>query len=151
MTTDDAFRAYSTTVRDGWLDYNGHLTDWAYAVVYAQANEAFLDWLGVSVGYRERTGCTTYTVESHIRYLAEVREGATLRAESRLVEADTKRLRVLTTLRAADGRTVATGEYLYLHVDQRAGRVVPFPPDRAEVIRRTLESHGSADQRPRRS
>ena len=137
------FATYATTVRDEWVDYNGHLTDWAYAVVCSEANEAFLDELGLSASYRERTGCTTYTVETHLRFLAEVPRGARLRAVSRLVEADAKRLRVLTSLRDESDREVLDAESLYVHVDQRAGRVVPFPDDRSAILRRTLDAHAT--------
>ena len=128
-----AFRAPAMSVREEWLDYNGHVTDSAYAVICAAANEAFLEHLGISAGYHERTGCTTYTVESHLRYLHEVARGQTLEADVLLVDADAKRLRLHTTVRVGDV-DVLTGEYLFLHVDQNAGAVTPFPPDRAEVI-----------------
>ncbi|MGZ4655219.1 thioesterase family protein [Oryzihumus sp.] len=121
-------------VRPEWVDYNAHMADWAYGVVCAEANEAFLEHLGVSAAYRERTGCSTYTVESHLRYLAEVGPDAELRAESVLVDADAKRLRVRTSVFDGDGTQVLTGEYLFLHVDASLGKVVPFPPDRAAVI-----------------
>ena len=139
-----AFAAYTTTVRDDWVDYNGHLTDWAYAVVCSEANEAFLDALGLSASYRERTGCTTYTVETHLRFLAEVPRGARVRAESRLVEVDAKRLRIRTSLLDDSGRQVLDAESRYVHVDQSAGRVVPFPDDRAQILHRTLDAHVGA-------
>ena len=60
-----------------------------------------------------------YTVESHIRYLAEARRGDLIGAASLLVSADAKRLRLHTLLRRGDGKPVATGEYVYLHVDRR--------------------------------
>jgi acyl-CoA thioesterase FadM len=136
-----AFETYETTVRDEWVDYNGHLTDWAYAVICSAANEELLDALGLSASYRERTGCATYTVETHLRFLAEVPRGGRLRARSRLVEADAKRLRVRTALVDDSGREVLDAQSLYVHFDQGAGRVVPFPDDRAEILRRTLDAH----------
>ena len=148
MTEPVPFAAYTRRVRDEWVDYNGHLADWAYSVVCAEANEVFLDHLGVSASYRERTGCTTYTVESHLRYLAEVRAGAVLRAETVLVGADAKRLRVHTAVLDEQGGEVLTGEYLFLHVDQAAGRVVPFPPDRAEAVERVRLAHAGWPRPP---
>lgn len=127
-------RVDGIAVREEWLDYNGHVTDSAYAVVCAAANEAFLAHVGVSADYRSRTGCTTYTVESHLRYLAEVGRGAVLHADVLPVDADPKRLRLHTTVYDDAGTAVLTGEYLFLHVDQNQGRVTPFPDDRAAVI-----------------
>ena len=139
------FTGPDIAVRDEWLDYNGHVTDSAYAVMCTAANEAFLEYLGVSADYLTRTGCTTYTVEAHLRYLAEVAGGATVTSETLLVDVDAKRLRIHTTL--FDGATqVLTGEYLYLHMDQNAGKVSPFPQDRADVLAAVKAAHAALDQ-----
>jgi acyl-CoA thioesterase FadM len=123
----EPFRLYRSSVRPEWIDYNGHLTDWAYAVVCSEANELVLDHLGVGAAYRERTGCAAYTVEAHLSFLGEVGPDGELQAESVLLSADAKRLRVRTTLLDRAGRVVLTAEHLYVHVDTRSGRVVPFP------------------------
>ena len=139
------FHAPPMPVREEWLDYNGHVTDSAYAVLCAAANEAYLEHLGVSADYQARTGCTTYTVEAHLRFLAEVSRGQTVDADVLLVDADAKRLRLHTTLRV-DGTDVLTGEYLFLHVDQGAGGVRPWPDDRDEVIQREREQHAAVER-----
>src|SRR5262249_1308268 len=117
-------------VREEWIDYNGHLRDAGYALGLREANEALLAHLGLSEDYRAGTGQAMYTVESHIRYLAEAKQGDVIEAASLLVSADAKRLRLHTVLRRHDGTPVATGEYLYLHIGEAAGGVTPLPPDR---------------------
>jgi len=134
------FHAPPMPVREEWLDYNGHVTDSAYAVLCAAANEAYLEHLGVSADYQSRTGCTTYTVEAHLRFLSEVSRGQTVDADVLLVDCDAKRLRLHTTLRVGDV-DVLTGEYLFLHVDQGVGGVAPFPPDVAEVLDAERAAH----------
>ena len=127
-------------VLDEWLDYNGHVTDSAYAVICARANEAFLNYLGLSADYLARTGCSTYTVESHLRYLAEVNRGAVLTSRSQLVHHDTKRLRVHTSV--FEGAVeVLSGDYLYLHMDQSASKVAVFPEDRAAALANIKAAH----------
>ncbi len=135
------FAAYRTGVRAEWLDYNGHMNDSAYAIVCTEANERLLDVLGIGAEYRGATGCAMYTVEAHLRYLGEVGPGAELHAETLVVAADTKRLRVHTSILLPDDALVLTGEYLFLHVDQSAGRVAPFPPDRHAAVEAALEAH----------
>lgn len=137
------FTRYRTTVRDELIDYNGHLHDAGYAVVLSDANEMLFADLGLSAEYRERTGRAMYTVESHIRYLAESRLGDVLEAASLLVSADAKRMRVHTTLTRADGTAIATGEYLYLHVDTAAGAVTEMPPDRLAAVMDLLRAHAA--------
>jgi carnitine 3-dehydrogenase len=84
-----------------------------------------------------------FTVESHIRYLAETSGDDRLAAASFVVSADRKRLRVHTALTRRDGTVVATGEHLYLHVDNRLGRVVPMPADRWAAVAATLAAHAA--------
>ena len=140
------FARYTTEIRQEWIDYNGHLNDAGYAVVLSEANEVLLAYLGLSADYRARTGRAMYTVECHIRYLAECMLGDVLEAASFVVSADVKRLRVHTALTRIDGTAVATGEHLYLHFDEAAGRVTPMPPDRWEAVQALLTAHADLDR-----
>lgn len=129
------FTDFSCGVPLSAIDYNGHMNDAAYAQVLTDANELFLDALGLSAAYREGTGCAMYTVEMTLKFLHEVNADDTVTAESTVASFDTKRLRVHTTLRVGE-TDVATGDSLYLHVDTTSGRVSPFPDDRADVLGR---------------
>lgn len=146
ITPGQPFGEFSTDLRPEWMDYNGHVNDSAYAVICTRANELLLDALGLGAAYHQATGCALYTVEAHLRYLAEVRLGARLTAETIIVDADTKRLRIHTTIRDHEAVPVLTGEYLYLHVDQGTGRVAPFPADRRSVVHRALAAHQSIER-----
>jgi acyl-CoA thioesterase FadM len=135
------FGGYRTEIGGDWIDYNGHLNDAGYAVLLSAANEVLLAHLGLSEDYRAATGRALYTVESHIRYLAEARRGEVIEAVSLLASGDAKRLRLQTLLRRGDGTAVATGEYLYLHVDPAAGGVTAMPPDRWAAVSALLAAH----------
>jgi acyl-CoA thioester hydrolase len=140
------YARYRTKVPEEWIDYNGHLNDAGYAIVLSAANEVLLAHLGLSEAYRMDTGRAMYTVESHIRYLAEARRGDVIEAASLLVSADAKRMRVHTLLRRGDGVPIATGEYFYLHVDQAAGEVTAMPPDRWAAVDALLSAHASLER-----
>lgn len=137
MTEDQAvvgtFTEFSCGVPEWAIDYNGHMNDSAYAKVLTDANEAFLDALGLSETYRRRTGCSMYTVEITLKFLHEVSREDVVRAESRVLSYDVKRLSLATTLLVGE-TPVAKGESLYLHVDTEAGKVTAFPPDRTAVL-----------------
>lgn len=135
------FTTFRTRVRPEWVDYNKHMNDAAYAQVLGEANEALLAALGLSAAYRESTGAALFTVESHIRYLAECSLGQELAAASLLVSADAKRLHLSTELLDVAGHPVATGEFLYLHVDARQGKVTEMPPDRRAEVDAVLAAH----------
>ena len=137
------FTAFSCGVPPTSIDYNGHMNDAAYAQVLTDANELFLDALGLSADYRERTGAALYTVEMTLKFLHEVNGGDTISAESRVASHDSKRLRVHSTLKVGE-TPVATGDSLYLHVDTTAGKVSPFPDDRLELLASVQADHDEA-------
>lgn len=118
---------YSTPVREEWIDYNGHLSEAFYVLVFGFATDQVMDELGLDAAYREASGCSLYTVESHVRYLDEVSLGSTLIVRPRLVSAGAKKLHLAYEM-FVDDRVVATEEILALHVDQNADRAVEFPP-----------------------
>jgi acyl-CoA thioester hydrolase len=138
-----AFTAYRDVVRPEWLDYNGHLNDASYAIVLTHAHELLLEHLGLSADYRASHHASMFTVEMHLRYLAEVSGGQTLTASTQVTEADHKRLRLNSEL-YADGELAATGECLYLHVDTAAGRTAPLPPDRQARVDALFAAHTGA-------
>lgn len=137
------FRSYESEVAEAWLDYNGHMNDAYYAVALSQANELLLESLGMSEDYRVTSGSGLYTVETHIRFLAECSRGQTLSAASTVLDADAKRLRVYTELYADTDTLAASGDSLYLHVDGEAGRSAPMPDDRLALVEQFVAAHAS--------
>lgn len=136
------------TVRPEWIDYNGHMSEAFYVLVFGYATDAMMIETGLHAGYRESTGCSLYTVESHLRYLLDVAEDAHLAVRTRLLGVDAKKARfshelyVVGTPDAApepEAAPVATSELLALHVDQRAGRTVPFPDSVRERLTALVE------------
>ncbi|WP_425500897.1 thioesterase family protein [Pseudaquabacterium terrae] len=119
-----------------WVDYNGHLRDAYYALVFSHAVDALMDQIGLDAAGRARHRSSLYTVETQIRYLREVREGQALRVETRRMTHDAKRLRLQQTMFVEDGaEPVATAEQLLLHVDTDGPRAAPFPEPVLERIR----------------
>jgi carnitine 3-dehydrogenase len=103
-------------VRPEWIDYNGHMTDSRYLQVFGDATDALLRYVGVDDAYRN-SGRALFTVESHVRHVAEARALEALYVTTQLLELDDKRLRLFHSLhRRRDDALVATAEQLYLHV-----------------------------------
>ena len=130
---------YDDRVRPEWVDYNGHLSEAYYLLVFGFATDALLDEVGMDAAYRERTATSLYTLEGHLCYLAEVQEGAPLHVTTRIVDLDDKRVHVFHELyRGLGGDRVATAEILLCHVDTAAGRSSPVPDEltvRFEALR----------------
>ena len=125
-------------VRPEWIDYNGHLTEGYYGVVFGHATDAVLEQLGFDAGYRERTGCSLYTVEAHVRFLREVPPDSDLVVTSRVVGTSGKKLRVCHEMHAGE-QLRATQEAMLVHVDSAAGKAAPFPAAIAEDIAQHVE------------
>jgi carnitine 3-dehydrogenase len=103
-------------VRPEWIDYNGHMTDSRYLQVFGDATDALLRYAGVDDAYRN-SGRALFTVESHVRHVAEARALEALYVTTQVLDLDDKRLRLFHSLhRRRDDALVATAEQLYLHV-----------------------------------
>jgi acyl-CoA thioester hydrolase len=130
------------TVPAEWIDYNGHLMDGYYCVAFAEATEAFLEHVGFGAAYREETGSSIYTVESHLCYLKGVRVGERLRYSTQLLAADAKRMHVFHWMtEVGSGDEVATNELMFLHVDIGTERVTPMPADRRSAVSALAAEH----------
>ncbi|SMG02201.1 thioesterase family protein [Burkholderia singularis] len=126
---------YRDTVRSDWTDYNGHLRDAFYLLIFSFATDALLDAIGLDDAARRSRGRSVYTLEAHINYLREIKEGASVRVDVRVLAHDAKRLHLYLEMFAngAD-EAVSASEQMLLHVDTSGPKAVPFDDDVAERI-----------------
>jgi acyl-CoA thioester hydrolase len=136
-------RLHETTVAPEWVDYNDHLSEWAYLLVFGDSADAFFRYFGVDEDYRA-SGRSLFTAETHLRHLHEARVGDRLRLTLQVLGMDAKRLHIVHEMRG-DGQdhVLATAEQLLLHVDTTAGRVAPFPPEIAARLAEIRTAHAA--------
>jgi carnitine 3-dehydrogenase len=125
---DGWLHLHSATVVPEWIDYNGHMTEFRYLEVLADATDAVLRRIGIDSAYIAKRG-SYYTVETHIRHLTQARAGEHIRVATRLLGHDEKRLHLFHEARGSDDAAIATGEHMLLHIDAADGRVAPAPPE----------------------
>ena len=113
-------------VLDEWIDYNGHLSEPYYVLVFGHATDAVMDAVGIGPAYREANDASLYTVEAHVRYLDEVSAGNDLEVRSSVIGVTAKLLWIWHEL-WVEGRLRATEEVLGVHVAGRGS--APFPDD----------------------
>lgn len=99
-----------------WTDYDGHMNETHYLEAGSKATDRFMEMVGADAAYIDK-GLSYFTVENHVRYLDEVHAGDSLRAETRLLNGEGKKLHLFHALTRSDGTLVATVESLLLHVD----------------------------------
>ncbi len=146
-TTESALWLHNASVRPEWVDYNGHMSEAYYVLIFGDATDAFYDHIGLGPGVREAERVSVYTVEAHIRYLTEAHEGAALRIGTYVVSHDAKRLRLRhEMLRAEDGVLLALTELLLLHVDKVSLRASAFAPAVLARIAEIAQAHAGLPQ-----
>lgn len=130
-----------------WVDYNQHMRDAFYLLVFSLAGDEWMATIGMGPEGRARTGHSLFTVECHLNYLAEVRQGAAIEVRGQLLGHDAKRIHLFLSLhRAGEPALLACSEQLWLNVDSAGPKATPFS---AEVAGR-LNGIAKADsQLPR--
>lgn len=131
---------YRTRVQPEWIDYNGHMSEAYYVLVFGFATDALLDAVGLDAAARQATGRSLYTVEARIRYLREVALDEPLSVETAVAAVDEKRAVVQHAMRSGDGSVVAETELLLLSVAAPGPRAAPH----ADATRAALDAMAAA-------
>ena len=131
-------------IEPDWIDYNGHLNMAYYNVIMDRSIDELFAVLGMGPNYLKARNGSTMTAEAHVRYLREVHLGDPLQVTAYVIAADEKRVHTFEELRhAKEGWISATSENMTLHMDMKARKVAPFPPDIRARIDAVVASHAA--------
>lgn len=125
-----------------WIDYNGHMTEWAYLKLFGDTTDVLLAKIGAGPDY-VAGGHSFYTVESHLRHLGQARLGETVAVTTQVLGADAKRLHVFHTMTGAGGSVIASAEHMLVHVDAAAERSAPMGPAVAAAVAALVAEHAA--------
>lgn len=129
-------------VRPEWLDYNGHMNEAFYLVVFGEATDGFMASLGWDAAYRERTRHTIYTAQTHITYLREANLGQDLAVTTQVLDLDAKRVHLFHAMwREGTDLLLATDEIMTLSVDLGTRKVAPWPVDLQAALDGVFAQH----------
>jgi acyl-CoA thioester hydrolase len=121
------FNRYRDVVRPEWIDENDHMNMGYYVVVFDLATDLWLDHIGLGRAHKQSDSVTTFTLESHVCYLREVRAGDPLRFTTLLLGFDAKRIHYIHEMWHAEQHYLAaTNELMSLHVSQTTRRAAPI-------------------------
>lgn len=123
-------------MQPAWADAYGHLNEAYYLVPLSNATWKMQDHFGIGAAYFDATGCALYTVETHLRYLDEVRAPAEIEVETLVLGAEARKIWFAHRM-LVDESLRATAEFLVLHYDTRAGATADMP---AGVLRALAEA-----------
>ena len=122
-------RTLETTIIKDWIDYNDHLNEAYYLVIFSQATDALQTHLGMTVETIKETGFTLFTVATQLRYLQEIGLGKNVYVTTQLLEHDSKRLRIFHTMYNDQHEALATAEKLFLSYQLKQKKVIDFNGD----------------------
>ncbi|HEN8714578.1 MULTISPECIES: thioesterase family protein [Pseudomonas] len=122
-----ALITYRTPVQEDWVDYNGHLRDAYYLLIFSYATDALMERIGLDADARGQSGHSLFTLEAHINYLHEVKLGTEVWVQTQIIGFDKKRLHLYHSLhREGFEEVLAASEQMLLHVDLAGPRSAAF-------------------------
>jgi carnitine 3-dehydrogenase len=131
---------HSTPVLREWTDYNGHMSESCYLLVFGDSADAFFRYVGVDEAYRH-AGHSLFTAQTVLHHLREAHEGDRLTLELRVLDHDDRRVHVYHEMYGATRTLLAAAEQLLVHVDTQRGGSTPMPPELLDHIRAVRAAH----------
>lgn len=124
-----------------WTDYNGHMTESRYLFAFADATDRFMEMIGCDADYIA-AGASFFTVETHIRHLAEAHAGQRFRIETMVLAASGRKMHLFHRMLSGE-RLVATGEHLLVHVSLATRSATDPGPEIARRLAEIAAAHAA--------
>ena len=141
---DAPLSLHHPVVSPQWVDYNGHMSESCYLLVFGDSSDAFFRYIGIDEAYRDQGGHSLYTVETHLHNLREASEGEPLRLTLQLLDIDEKRLHIFHAMHhGVSGELLATAEQMLVHVNMAQGKTVGMPADLYQRLLAIRTAHAS--------
>lgn len=128
------YNLHKAPLQDQWLDAYGHLNEAYYLVPFSNTTWKLQAQFGIGEAYFAQTGCALYTVETHIRYLSDVRQPAEIEVQSMILGSDAKRIWFAHQM-IVEHTLRATAEFMTLHFDTKAGNTKPMSEQVQQMLK----------------
>ncbi|MEO1246279.1 MAG: thioesterase family protein [Pseudomonadota bacterium] len=137
---------YRGRVARDWIDVNRHMNVAYYVLAFDYGVDALWTRFGITEASIAATGQSTFAVESHVTYQAELRLDEEFIVTSQILAYDRKRLHQFQRMfRAHDMALAASCEWMNLHVDLGERKVVPWPETVLDKIAALAAAQRGAD------
>jgi acyl-CoA thioester hydrolase len=133
---------HRAVIPEAYLDEMGHMNVMWYTHLFSMSVGGVFELIGQNLAYFEAHQAGSFALETHVRYLAEVRVGQHVRIHSRFLARSAKRIHLMSFMVKEVGAVLAaTSEFVATHIDMRVRRSSPYPPPIADAIDRLLAEH----------
>ena len=141
---DSVFGQPITTVKRAvpldWTDYNGHMNEARYLQIFGDGTDRFMEIIGCDAEYIA-SGGSYFTAETHIRHLDEVNAGNRVYVTTQCLFGEGKKMHLFHRLHHEDGRLLATGEHMLIHVSLQTRKGSAPAPLIAEKLKSIADQH----------
>ena len=135
---------YEQIIPEDYMDLMNHMNVMWYTHLFSMAIMKVFGIIGLTREYMEEHHSGMFALESHIRYLSEVRVDQQVSVYSRFLGSSSKRMHLIHFLVNHDKHDVAaTFELITSHVDMRTRRTSPFPDDLTARIEALVQEHAT--------
>jgi acyl-CoA thioester hydrolase len=147
--TIDTLRYDGFTVPPAYIDPNGHMNVGYYSVLFDKALDLPFAALGLGFEGIKASGHSTFSLETHVTYQREVREGDPLDFTFQLLDVDHKRMHYfMTMLHARERWLAATSEAIAICIDMATRRSTTWPDHQFDALRSVHRAHSLRPQPP---
>ncbi len=136
------FETVATVIPADWTDYNGHMNESRYGQLFSDAADGAMRLVGADQDYIAK-GMSYFTVEIHIRYLEEANAGDAVRCVTQVLEGRGKKMRLFHWMYHADGRLLATGEQMLIHVSLETRAACDPAPEVLAKLEEVAAAHAA--------
>lgn len=115
-------------VKPEWIDVNGHMNVAWYVLIFDLAVDELWAEFGITDEYIRETNGSTFAVDCHITYQAELLENDPYIVTSQILAYDEKRIHHFQRLYHAETQVLAaTAEWMNLYIDLGSRKVSRWP------------------------
>jgi len=126
---------YRQAIPESYRDLMGHMNVMWYTHLFGCAFEGFAGQFGFGEDYFRHHHTGSFALETHVRYLSEVRIGWNITIRSRAIARSEKRVHFMHFMTIDEsGLIAAMQEHVGAHIDMRTRRMSPFPTELAAKL-----------------
>jgi len=131
-----------TTIKDEWIDFNGHMNMAYYVLLFDHALTNFLDRLDLGLNYVRATGKSLFALENHVTYQHELKKNDPVCVHFQLLDIDHKFIHYFMRLFHKHGPVAsATMEQISLHVNMDTRIPARFSEDKMNLLSEAMSLH----------